>query len=528
MILLSFSHVINRCHRLQKEICDFFAYVKPREFEETARLDLVTRVQSTIRAWGGVGDHARTCDVHCFGSFASRLYLPTADMDLVVLSKSFQSGGPRLIGQSMNQLRGLVQHIENMGIAKHHTTSFIGKSKVPLVKFTDKRTGLKVDISFENDSGFPALRTFEAWKVQYPALPTLVALVKQFLVMRGINEVFCGGIGGFTTICLVMHILQTMPEIQSGNMDPEQHYGEIFMKFLDFYGNKIDIRSTGILMEAPYHYDKDKSPRTMQNKERLTIIDPNNKDNDISGGSHKIDTVFGRFRTAYTELQRYMDQLHMGQISSTSILECIIGGNYQQVDAQRERLRHLYGAVAPSSAPQLAPAPTIPPSVKDTPAPKLAKAKKPNKKEKLRQQKAAEAQGQYAPPAQTPAPTVSSAPKYVAPMANAPWLSRNGGSRNGGEYGINPPPALHYSPSYYPAPSPQTSFPYRLPAQNVPNAYTLDGAPYSAQYQFVPPPPSGTPPPSSRDSPPPPPPPDTREEEPPLSPSSSASMDMSD
>jgi DNA polymerase sigma len=529
MILLSFSHVINRCHRLQKEICDFFAYVKPREFEETARLDLVTRVQSTIRAWGGVGDHARTCDVHCFGSFASRLYLPTADMDLVVLSKSFQSGGPRLIGQSMNQLRGLVQHIENMGIAKHHTTSFIGKSKVPLVKFTDKRTGLKVDISFENDSGFPALRTFEAWKVQYPALPTLVALVKQFLVMRGINEVFCGGIGGFTTICLVMHILQTMPEIQSGNMDPEQHYGEIFMKFLDFYGNKIDIRSTGILMEAPYHYDKDKSPRTMQNKERLTIIDPNNKDNDISGGSHKIDTVFGRFRTAYTELQRYMDQLHMGQISSTSILECIIGGNYQQVDAQRERLRHLYGAMAPSSAPQLAPAPTIPSSVKDTPAPKLAKAKKPNKKEKLRQQKAAEAQGQYAPPAQTPAPTVSSAPKYVAPMANAPWLSRNGG-----EYGNIHSPALHHPHSYYPIHNPipihcpQTpSVPTHFTPNHGYNPYNLDRAPYSAEHEYVPPPPSGTPPPSSRASPPPPP-PDAREQQSPSSPGSSVSMDMSD
>jgi non-canonical poly(A) RNA polymerase PAPD5/7 len=446
-------------------------------------------------------------------------------MDLVVLSKSFQSGGPRLIGQSQNQLRGLVQHIEKMGIAKHHTVSFIGRSKVPLVKFTDKRTGLKVDISFENDSGFPALKTFEAWKVQYPALPTLVALVKQFLVMRGINEVFCGGIGGFTTICLVVHILQTMPEIQSGNMDPEQHYGEIFMKFLDFYGNKIDIRSTGILMHAPYHYDKDKHPRTMQNKERLTIIDPNNKDNDISGGSHKIDTVFGRFRTAYTELQRYMDQLHMGQISSTSILECIIGGNYQQVDAQRERLRHLYGAVAPASAPQLAPAPVIPASVKDTPT-RLAKPKKPNKKEKLRQQKAAEAQGQYAPPAQTPAPTVSSAPKYVAPMANAPWLSRNGG-----EYGINSPSALQFPPSsyHYPVHYPQTSsFTTHFPAPHSYNSYNLDRAPHSAEHEYVPPPPSGTPPPPSRASPPPPPPPDAREQQPPPSPGSSVSMDMSE
>ena len=446
-------------------------------------------------------------------------------MDLVVLSKSFQSGGPRQIGQSQNQLRGLTQHIERLGIAKPHTATFIGRSKVPIVKFTDKRTGIKVDISFENDSGFPALKTFQAWKKDYPAMPVLVALVKQLLVMRGINEVFCGGIGGFTTICLVTHILQTMPEIQSGAMDPQQHYGDIFMKFLDFYGNKIDIRSTGILMHSPYHYDKDKHPRTMQNKDRLTIIDPNNPDNDISGGSHKIDTVFGRFRTAYTDLSRYMDQLYRGHISTGSILECILGGNYQPVESQRERLRHLYGTVAPSAAPALPPAPYIPPGVKDTPAPKAPRAAKQNKKAKLRESKAAEAQGQYAPPVQKAAPPPPSAPKYVAPTANSPLRSDDGGGN-----GITPiiAPPFHYS--QYP------SYPPHIPSFSQPAPQHVYYT-YTAGYlpgQGIPPPPSISPPPPPPPPPPhvetvlPPPPPEPRETRAPSSPASSVSMDMSD
>jgi DNA polymerase sigma len=502
--------------RLHKEICDFFEYVKPRPFEETARLDLVQRIQTAIRAWSGAAGHTRDCEVHCFGSFASGLYLPTADMDLVVLSKSFQSGGPRQIGQSQNQLRGITQHIEKLGIAQPHTATFIGRSKVPIVKFTDRRTGIKVDISFENDSGFPALKTFEAWKRQYPAMPVIVALVKQLLVMRGINEVYCGGIGGFTTICLVTHILQTMPEVQAGASDPQQHYGEIFMKFLDFYGNKIDIRSAGIIMEPPYLYDKDKYPKAVQNKERLTIIDPNNANNDIAGGSHKIDTVFGRFRTAFSDLRRYMDQLHHGSISTSSILECILGGNYQPVETQRNRLRQLYGAVAPSAAPALPPAPYIPPGVKDTPAPKAPRAMKQNKKAKLREQKAAEAQGQYAPPVQKAAPPASSASKYVAPMAGSPLRSNNGGGN-----GIVPiiAPPFHYS--QYP------SFPLHIPPYIPPYSHTAPNQHlhYSPTAGF-PPVQSISPP--HQTIPPPPPPPEPRGTKAPSSPASSVSMDVSD
>lgn len=504
--------------RLHKEICDFYEYAKPRDYEDAARHDLIIRVQAAIQAWSGAAGHASTAEVRCFGSFASGLYLPTADMDLVVMSRSFLSSGIRQIGQSQNQLRGIKDHLDRIGIAKPHTATWIGKSKVPIVKFTDKRTGIKVDISFENNSGFPALETFAAWKQKYPAMPILVALVKQFLVMRGINEVFCGGIGGFTTICLVTHILQTMPEIQSGSMDPSQHYGDIFMKFLDFYGNKIDIRSTGILMHPPYHYDKDKHPKFMQNKERLTIIDPNNPDNDISGGSHKIDTVFGRFRGAYSDLQRYMSSLSSGQISTASILECIIGGDYQSLHHQRERLRQLYGNGTRAETPALAPAPVLPPGVKAAP-----RSMKPNKKARRRAEEArqnAAAHSQYAPPDQT-AP--QSAPfMYVSPMGNVPYSFRGG-------YGWIAPPPPHSAQSY-PAYFPPYSYPNLQYAQH---AQEMGYYPPSPQYPpnwETPPPPSEPPPPSPPPPPPPPTPPPYKPKgtEPPSSPESSASMDMSD
>ena len=129
-------------------------------------------------------------------------------------------------------------------------------AKVPLVKFVDRTTAIKVDVSFENDTGVIANDTFALWKKQFPAMPLLVTIIKQFLMMRGMNEVQHGGLGGFSVTCLVTSLLQNMPRVQSGELIPEQNLGEILIEFLDFYGNQLDTTRTGITMDPPGYFDK--------------------------------------------------------------------------------------------------------------------------------------------------------------------------------------------------------------------------------------------------------------------------------
>lgn len=197
-----------------------------------------------------------TADIHCFGSFPAGLYLPTADMDLVCVSDEFMRFGRKTIGQGYKQIRAFGDFVTRNDLAIPGTMEMISKARVPLIKYVDRLTGLKVDISFENSTGLVANKTFQDWKAQYPAMPILATLIKHLLAMRGLNEPVNGGIGGFSVICLVVSLLQNMPQVQSRSMIPEHHLGEILMEFFDLYGNQFDVTTTAIQFDPPGYVSK--------------------------------------------------------------------------------------------------------------------------------------------------------------------------------------------------------------------------------------------------------------------------------
>lgn len=343
--------------RLHKEIVDFYNFVKPYEHEEIIRRDLIARVQKSINASSLT--NSKGVKIESFGSFAAGLYLPTADMDLVAISTQFRRHRTRIFCQSKNQMYALKRHLEATGIAPPDGVVVIWKAKVPIIKYTDKLTGIRVDISFENDSGLMANKTFQEWKQQYPAMPVIVILIKQMLAMRGLNEVFHGGIGGFTVISLVVSMMQLMPEIQTMNVTPGLYYGDLLLNFLELYGKKFDVRATGISLQPPGYFDKTKNPNICkrQNPRTLTIIDPNNSSNDISGGSRNIEDVLDCFHRAHSEIQRRLAMIQSGENVETSILGSIVGGNYTSFFQHRARINStipvIVGSLPPPTPPFL-------------------------------------------------------------------------------------------------------------------------------------------------------------------------------
>ncbi|KAF2761358.1 hypothetical protein EJ05DRAFT_261387 [Pseudovirgaria hyperparasitica] len=325
---------------LHKEICDFYEYVRPHDFEAEIRKDLVDRIEKVIRKRHG------SCRLMAFGSYAAGLYLPTADMDLVMVSNSYYDYGPPVFGRRTKDLHSLLQYLLHQGIAEPNG-EVIPSAKVPIIKFIDHRTGLKVDMSFENMSGVTANKTFYDWSDKYPAMPKIVTLIKHFLLMRGLNEVFLGGIGGFTVTCLVTHLIASLPAVQSGNMDPSQHLGEILLEFFDLYGNKFNYDGVMLRMN-PIKYEKKGRcgpDGKLTKKDRLCIVDPNNESNDISGGSSKIPLIFRLFSDAHRDLKQHMAALESQNVADrkhSSILGCIFAGDYSSFRWQRDHLRRIY------------------------------------------------------------------------------------------------------------------------------------------------------------------------------------------
>ncbi|KAF2115742.1 hypothetical protein BDV96DRAFT_55357 [Lophiotrema nucula] len=323
------------CGRLHNEIMDFYDYVKPDDHENRVRENLMNRIQQTLLGNQKLPFKGR---VLCFGSYPAGLYLPTADMDLVYASNQYINGGHAVIdtGSGAPQVKKMLwaaaRRLEQAGIATDLTV--IAKAKVPIIKFIDRITGIKVDLSFENLSGVQAQATFREWKRIYPDMPYLVALVKQFLLMRGLNDVHVGGLGGFSTICLAVSHIQLQ--------DPPSDLGEMFLKFMECYGN-FDLRKNRIVMDPPGLVNKTQwgIDGRQEKPDGLSIQDPNNPTNNISGGSNKAKDIFNLFKSAHRAIRERMDMLSTtGKPKKpVSILECLFGGNYMSYDWHRAHIK---------------------------------------------------------------------------------------------------------------------------------------------------------------------------------------------
>lgn len=78
--------------------------------------------------------------------------------------------------------------------------------------------------------------------------------------------------------------------------------------------------------------------------DRLSIIDPNNPENDIAGGSSNFPLICRCFKSAYETLQKRMNTLAKGEKAVHgyhTILAPVLGGNYKTFRVQREYLKDI-------------------------------------------------------------------------------------------------------------------------------------------------------------------------------------------
>lgn len=231
-----------------KEILDFYEWIRPRKFEETVRADVVSRLEQAL-------NRLESGELRPFGSYAAGLYLPTGDLDLVYLlhpgkrqPRTMSGLAPKL---PLRQFQRCSAFLNNQGIAEPDTIKVIYQAKVPIIKYVDRRSGLKVDLCFNNESGLDANETFQLWKDRYPIMPIIVAIVKHFLMIRGLNDVATGGLGGFSTICLVTCLVQHMPSLSLLS-----NLGQILLEFFNLYGNLFNRNAVAIRLDPPGFIDK--------------------------------------------------------------------------------------------------------------------------------------------------------------------------------------------------------------------------------------------------------------------------------
>lgn len=176
-------------------------------------------------------------------------------MDLVFLCRGYRPGIVGANGLPPPPPRALLnkvsRRLRDTKFAKVGSVLLIPFAKVPIIKFVDEVSGLRVDLSFNNDTGVTANDTVQKWKEQYPAMPIIASVIKQFLMIRGLNDVATGGLGGFSILCLVTSLLQHMP----GTTSPT-NLGHVLIEFFNLYGNLFDRDTVAIRLDPPGYIDK--------------------------------------------------------------------------------------------------------------------------------------------------------------------------------------------------------------------------------------------------------------------------------
>ena len=275
---------------LHNEIVSFVQLMEPLPSEIEQRELLVRRIQKTVQ--DNFPDGTR---VEVFGSQATGLFLPTSDIDLVVMSPTLEqhdtptrdvkvpaSPGDATTTKNQRKRHKRANQDDEMkddqhadgdddddddyefatqtslhcfaqalrkewGVSELSYLEVIEHTRIPLVKFTHATTNISVDVSFDQPTGPPAALLMKRYLEALPPLRPLTFVLKYFLAARGLNEPYTGGVGSFLLQLMIVAFLQHR-ERDAVNFKRLGVYnlGALLLEFLQLYGIEFNYFSTGI------------------------------------------------------------------------------------------------------------------------------------------------------------------------------------------------------------------------------------------------------------------------------------------
>ncbi|XP_047334008.1 terminal nucleotidyltransferase 4B-like [Impatiens glandulifera] len=289
--------------QLHKEILDFSDFLSPTPEERELRHSAVARVFDVIRRiWPNSKGEV-------FGSFRTGLYLPTSDIDVVILGSEIRTH---------HALNDLSDALSREGIAKN--IKVIAKARIPIIKFVETRSEIPFDISFNVENGPKAADFIKDAVARWPPLRPLCLVLKVFLQQRDLNEVYTGGIGSYALLTMLIAMLRNLSQYETR----EQNLGILLVHFFEIYGCKLNISNVGVSCNRTGTFFNKSSIgcSSIGQTFSLCLEDPQAPENDIGKNSFNFFQVRSAFSMALSTITNVKTIISLG--SSKSILGTII------------------------------------------------------------------------------------------------------------------------------------------------------------------------------------------------------------
>ncbi|GMG35950.1 unnamed protein product [Ambrosiozyma monospora] len=287
-------------NQLTEEIKEYVNVIAPLSTELEARNRIYRQLNEQVKMlWPGA-------EAHCFGSFATGLFLPESDMDVCILSttSNHRYKTPEMITE-------LASHLQNCGF--YYDVVAVIETRVPIIKLCDKESGIPIDISFERTDGLRSARLIVSWVDSTPSFKELLLVLKMFLYSRNLHKVRYGGLGGYSTACLIYAFLKIHGQSIAKNGKPTECLGKLLLEFFKFYGPGFPYLETAIVFDRAVGSPSFTCKTSLSfangiELSRLTIQDPNDFTNNLGASSFSLAPLMSSFGIAYEFLVNHCYQ----------------------------------------------------------------------------------------------------------------------------------------------------------------------------------------------------------------------------
>ncbi|KAJ9648988.1 hypothetical protein H2199_000901 [Coniosporium tulheliwenetii] len=232
--------------RLSAEIEEFDRYMMPTAAEQATREAVIEEIQA----------FAANCLPHAqlevFGSGRTGLALATSDIDLRLAVPDHRDtpGAPQPPRWAVRDQN--VRHLKKLHRAFDTTKDFmlvaLRHARYPLISMQHRESGIDIQIVCSNDS-----TTSREWIKKYldelPGLRAIYTLVKVMFDIRGLSDVYRGGLGSYSIFMMIVASLKLAEKSESDDLSHK------FMSVLDFYIN-LNTYKHGVAVYPPGFFEK--------------------------------------------------------------------------------------------------------------------------------------------------------------------------------------------------------------------------------------------------------------------------------
>jgi ankyrin repeat protein/predicted nucleotidyltransferase len=283
----------NMTQVVREEIYNFMQELeKWQEEVDSIYMDLTRKIKRIIKK------KFPSSNVELYGSYATRLHLPSSDIDMVITSIE---GDKREILRSVEKILKTQPYVKN--------TNFIHQAFVPVIKIKSEMMGkvvqIDITVSDSNHSGIKCLGVVNRILQQNSMIKPIFIILKELLYVCGFKEPFTGGLGSYSLFLMVASFVQEHQEYCETNKI-EKTIADYLLSTL---GNYSDERaySYPIVASDPGNgttgrYPAEREPFNSYSP-FVIVVDPLNSMNNVAHNTHA-DRLIHIFRTAHYNLKR--------------------------------------------------------------------------------------------------------------------------------------------------------------------------------------------------------------------------------